>query len=150
VVQENHRETPTWAYYPLYAFWIIVLAPLIFAPWLDGDLGSLLIILALGVFNVLFIVLYFIVDFKAKKEWPETSSVRRAMWGSIIGMCIANIVFMVYLALTFRGPLIDLIGSNRSWFSRKVDDLVGFIAILSPLIFGPIGWFIGRRLKGSR
>jgi hypothetical protein len=142
-VQENQSKAggaPTWTNYPIVAFFIVVFVSFIIflkfsaLEWLQFEAAqSIRILIILGMFNCGFLVLSFICK-KAYKEQPDAAiSVRQAMWYSIGGMSITNIIFMIDNLFLFT-----LLSRHNPFYLSFF-----LIPILGP-IFGLIGWFIGR------
>jgi len=124
-----------WVEYPLIAFAIVSIGPIVIALYRWGS-GSVLwkgvsdyAVIALD--NWPFLALYFVCRQRVREEWPSVRSIRLAMWISLVAMLLPNIPFFLPEGEgLYDDPFILAVFYGIWW------------AVIA--IFGLIGWVTGR------
>jgi hypothetical protein len=140
------RKTPHWVYAPLVVLGIISGGVSLFVYFLwSGQLdhpdqqGLLLLPFTIAAWP--FLPLYFFTKSKVDKgEWRFPTSVRYAMWSSLVAMAIPNFFILLGIAQLALEP-------PNAPDARKFGQTLGFLIageILILPIFGVGGWFFGR------
>ena len=159
-IETESPRRPRWVYAPLFALAIISFAPIFaelcwillrFDPGLYGLGGAIYASFTIAAINWPLLALYFATVSKINKEWPSLTSVRRAMWSSLVAMAIPNVYILLgFAVLALEGPRVS--GRSDVGPIKEIAFLTGVEIFVLPIL-GVGGWFFGRstmpRQKGG-